>query len=314
MRKRPLGKTGLVVSELSLGTWGLSGDAYGKVEEADAEKVIRRAIDIGVDLVDTCDAYGAGKMEALLGRVLRDHPDVRVVTRAGTDRTIEPAKKRFDKEWLTLSAERSIKRLGRDAIDLFMLHSPSSHALARGEATSTLEDLKKAGKIRHWGASVEDIDAARAAIDKGAEVLSMPYNLFHQIDVHRISGDVMVTRVGLMVHSVLAYGLLAGTWTKERQFEPGDHRNERWTRLELEKRVSQLDAIRHLVKGDVPSLRGAAVRFALSNHIVGTVVLGPRTEEQLEQLVRETGGGPRYLPDDDLASLHRTLQRVGIPS
>jgi aryl-alcohol dehydrogenase-like predicted oxidoreductase len=301
-----------VVSELALGTWGLSGDGYGAVEENDAEKVIARALEIGIDLVDTADAYGAGKMEALLGRVLRDRPDVRVVTRAGVDRTIEPARKRFDKEWLAASVDRSRKRLGRDVLDVFLLHHPSRDALIRKEATDALRELKQSGKVLHWGVSANDAEVARTAIDQGAEVLSMAYNLFHQLDVHRISGDIMVARVGLIAHSVLAYGLLAGTWDKERAFPSGDHRNDRWTRVEFEKRVDQLGAVRHLVRGSVPTLRGAAVRFALANHVVSAVALGPRTVEQLEQLIRETGGGPVYLPDDDLASLHRSLQRVGI--
>jgi aryl-alcohol dehydrogenase-like predicted oxidoreductase len=303
-----------VVSELALGTWGLSGDAYGSVDEADAEKVLRRAVEIGVDLVDTSDSYGAGKMEALLGRALAHKKDVHLVGKVGTDRTIEPARKRFDRAWIIESCERTLKRTRREAVDVYLLHNPSPDSLAVGEATSAMEELKKQGKVRHWGVAAGDVDVARAAIDKGAEVLSMAYNLFHQLDVHRIAGDVMVSRVGVLAHSVLGYGLLAGTWTRDREFPTGDHRADRWTRLELEKRVGQLDAVRHLVRGDVLTLRGAAVRFALANHIVSAAVLGPRTVEQLEQLVRETGGGPRYLPDDDLASLHRSLQRVGIPS
>jgi aryl-alcohol dehydrogenase-like predicted oxidoreductase len=314
VRKRPLGKTGLVVSELALGTWGLSGDGYGKVEEADAERVVRRALELGFDLIETSDAYGAGRMEALLGRVLAGRSDVRVIGKVGTDRTMEPARKRFDREWIVGSAERSLKRLKREALDVYLLHGPSPDAVAVGEATSAMEELKKAGKILHWGVAAGDLDVARIAIDKNAEVLSMPYNLFHQVDVHRISGDVMVSRVGLLAHSVLSYGLFSGTWTKDREFSQGDHRMDRWTRLELERRVGQLDAVRHLVRGEVLTLRGAAVRFALANHVVSAALLGPRTVEQLDQLVRETGGGPRYLPDEDLASLHRTLQRAGIPT
>ena len=82
--------------------------------------------------------------------------------------------------------------------------------------------------------------------------------------------------------------------------------------VELERRVEQLDALRFLVKGDVLTLRGAAVRFALSNHLISSCVLGPRTVEQLEQLIRETGAGPRYLPDADLAALPRALSTVGV--
>src|SRR5688572_8711183 len=111
MRKRPLGKTGLVVSELAIGTWGLSGDAYGKVEEADAEIVLRRAIDMGFSVIDTADAYGAGRMERLVGKVLKDHRDLVVVTKVGIDRTTDPARKCFEPKFLRDAVERSLKRL-----------------------------------------------------------------------------------------------------------------------------------------------------------------------------------------------------------
>src|SRR6476646_4150619 len=118
VRPRPLGQTGHVVCELALGTWGLYGAGYGPVEAAEAERVIARAVDIGVNLIDTADAYGAGKMEALLGRVLAAQKGVRVVTKGGTDRSTEPPRKRFAAPHLRAAVERSLKRLGREQIDL----------------------------------------------------------------------------------------------------------------------------------------------------------------------------------------------------
>jgi len=314
VRKRPLGKTGLVVSELAIGTWGLSGEPYGPVDEADAEKVLRRAVEMGFSLVDTADAYGAGRMEVLVGKVLRDHPDLVVATKVGVDRRTDPARKIFDPEYVRAAVERSCKRLGTDAIPLLLLHHPTPDALYAADAVTIAETLKKEGKVRHWGVACGDEDVARAAVDRGAEVIELAYNLLHPIDLHRLSGDIMVAGCGVLARSVLSYGLLAGMWTKERTFEDGDHRAERWTRMELEHRIDQLDAVRFLVKSEVHTLRGAAVRFVLANHLVSSAVLGPRTVEQLEQLVRETGGGPRYLPDDDLRQLPRALDRVGIHS
>lgn len=314
MRKRPLGKTGLVVSELAIGTWGLSGDAYGKVEESEARRVLERAVEMGISLIDTADAYGGGRMELVLRDFLRQHPDLVVVTKVGIDRTTDPARKCFEPEYLRAAIDRSCKRLGVDAIPILLLHHPTPETLHLGEATALLETLKKEGKVRHWGVAAGDEDVARVSIDKGAEVVELPYNLLHSIDLHRISGDVMVSGCGILARSVLAYGLLSGMWAKDRSFDEGDHRNERWTRMELEHRVGQLDAVRFLVKNDVHTLRGAAVRYVLANHLVSSAVLGPKTVEQLEQLVRETGGGPRYLPDDDLRQLPRALDRVGIQS
>lgn len=304
---------------MALGTWGLSRDGWGApsegMDEKETEAVIARALDIGVTLVDTADVYGGGKMEALLGRVLggtQAAKDVTIVTRGGVDRSSDPPTKRFTEPYLRSAVERSLKRLRRDALDVYLLHNPSPDALTVGEAAPAMEKLKAEGKVRHWGVSAGDIDVARAAVDKGAEVLSMTYNLLHQTDVNRIGGDVMVSRVGLLAHTPLAYGLLAGHWTKDTEFTQGDHRQERWTRLELERRVSDVSALRHLVRGDVETLRGAAIRFVLSSHLVSAVILGPKTEKQLTELVRETGGGPRYLPDDDLRELPQTLEKAGI--
>lgn len=300
------------MSELAIGTWGLSGEAYGKVEETEAEIVLRRAIDMGFTLIDTSDAYGAGRMERLCGKLAKEHPDLVVVTKGGIDRKTEPPRKCFSAEYLRGAVERSCKRLGKDAVQVYLLHNPTPETLHAGEAVETMEALKKEGKIEHWGVAAGDEDVARSAIDRGAEVIELAYNLTHPIDLHRISGDVMVSGCGILARSVLGHGLLAGMWAKDRTFAEGDHRNERWTRMELEHRIDQLDAVRFLVKGEVHTLRGAAVRFALANHLVSSAILGPRTKEQLEQLVRETGGGPRYLLDDDLRQLPRALDKVGI--
>lgn len=312
MRKRPLGRTGLVVSELGIGTWGLSGEPYGKVDEAEADRTLRRAVEMGFSVIDTADAYGAGKMERLVGKVLADHRDLVVVTKVGIDRSTDPARKTFEPAYLRAAVERSLKRLATDAIPVLLLHHPSPDALHVGDGIGELQALKKEGKIRHWGVAAGDDDVARTAIDKDAEVVELAYNIIQAIDLHRISGDVMVAGCGVLARSVLSYGLLAGTWAKDRSFDEGDHRNERWTKLELEHRVGQLDAIQFLVKGDVRTLRGAAVRYVLANHLVSSAILGPKSVEQLEQLVRETGGGPRYIPDDDLRQLPRALDRVGI--
>jgi aryl-alcohol dehydrogenase-like predicted oxidoreductase len=122
----------------------------------------------------------------------------------------------------------------------------------------------------------------------------------------------MVSRVGLLARSLLGHGLFAGMWSKEKEFPEGDVRRDRWTKLELARRIDQLNAIRYLVKGDVHTMRGAAVRFGLAEPNVSSAILGPHSVKQLDELVRETGSGPRYLPDHDLVELPRALDRVGI--
>jgi aryl-alcohol dehydrogenase-like predicted oxidoreductase len=313
VKKRPLGKTGLMVSELILGTWGLSGEAYGKVEPEDAEKTILRALDIGLSTIDTCDAYGAGRIEAMLGRILSKRSGVTVITRGGVDRKTEPPSQNFTPEYIEAAVTRSQKRLRRERIDVYLLHNPSADCLKRGEATDAARALVEKGRIAHWGVAAGHPDAAQAALEKGAEVIELAYNLLHSHDLHRIAGDVMVAGAGVLARSTLGYGLLAGQWAKDRDFPEGDHRRDRWTKAELAHRVGQVEAVRFLVKGDVRSMRAAAVRFALANHLVSAVVLGPRSVQQLEELVREVGSGPTYLVDSDLEALPRALSRVGIP-
>jgi aryl-alcohol dehydrogenase-like predicted oxidoreductase len=312
VRSRPLGKTGLQVSELALGTWGLSGDAYGKVELGEAEDVVRRALDMGVSLFDTADAYGGGAMEALLGRLLRGRKDVTVLTKGGTDRATSPSAKVFDAAYLRGAVQRSLKRLGRERIELYLLHNPTPETLAKGTATGALEAMKTEGLIAHWGVSAGDADVARTALRMKAEVVELAYNLFSATDLHRLGGELMVSGAGVLARSTLSYGLLAGLWPKDREFADGDHRAERWTKVELARRIGQLEAVRFLVKEDVLTMRGAAVRFVLANHLVASAVLGPHSVLQLEQLVREAGAGPTYIPDADLAALPRALARVGL--
>jgi aryl-alcohol dehydrogenase-like predicted oxidoreductase len=314
VKTRPLGKTPFRVSELALGTWGLSGDAYGTVDPSDAKRVLQRALDMGVSLVDTADVYGAGHMETLLGKVLADHPEVLVVTKGGTDRSTTPPRKRFEPSYLRQSVERSLRRLRRERIAIYLLPHPSAEALGRGEVPELLSTLRQEGKLACWGVSAGDSEVGRVALAAGAEVLSLAYNLFHGADLHRLAGEIMVSGAGVLAHSTLAFGLLAGLWTRERVFADGDHRRDRWTQADLASRIAQLDAVRSLVRGEVLTLRAAAVRFVLSNSLVSSALLGPRTVSQLEQLVREVGSGPVYLPDRELADLPRLLDRVGIAS
>ena len=177
-----------------------------------------------------------------------------------------------------------------------------------------LKELRQEGKIRSWGVSAGDTAVGRAALRSGAEVIEIAYNLVNPSELHRLAGDVMVTGAGVLARSTLAYGLLCGTWSKGREFAAGDHRANRWTREELAGRIDQLNALRFLVNRNVPTLTSAAVRFVLANSIVSSAVLGPRSVEQLENIVRDVGMGPVYLRDWELSQLPRFLEAVGIES
>jgi aryl-alcohol dehydrogenase-like predicted oxidoreductase len=297
---------------MALGTWGLSGDGYGPVEPPIQERVLRRALEMGFTLIDTADAYGAGSMERLVGIALADRDDVVVVTKGGTDRTTSPPRKRFDAPYLRDAVERSRRRLGRSCIDVYLLHNPSDAVFNDRQTVDTLLELKKEGKIAHWGVSTGDVGVVRIALRYGAEVIEIAYNLLHAANFHRVAGDLMVAGAGVLARSTLAHGLLAGHWSAHREFAEGDHRADRWTKPELERRVEQLAALRFLVHGDVMTLRAAAVRFVLANSLVSGAVLGPRSVRQLEELVREVGSGPLYMRDADLARLPQALEAAGV--
>lgn len=313
MRQRALGKTGLVVSALGLGTYGVSGDGYGSVDPHDARESIERALELGVTLFETADAYGAGAMEALFGELLASRPDTVVVTKGGIDRTTEPPRRRFDAEFLIAAIERSRQRIKRDAIDIYLLHNPSEDALTDKGALDTLLEQKQKGHIKHVGVATGRSAVAQLALEKGAEVISLPYNLLHVHEMNRIAGDLLMHRPGVLTHSPLAYGMLASTWREERAFPGEDHRSTRWSLEEVKQRVRLVDSLRFLVKGSVPTPRGAALRFALSNDLVSCVLMGPKSKKQLEELVRDTGDGPVYLPDSELREVFRTLDKLGVP-
>jgi aryl-alcohol dehydrogenase-like predicted oxidoreductase len=311
MRARPLGKTGLTVSELSLGTWGLSGDGYGPVAESEQDRVIERAVALGITLFETADVYGGGAMEKRLGERLAGTP-TRVATKLGTSRTSVPPRKQFSREYLKDAFEKSRERLRRDTVDIVLLHNPAATTVARGEATAVLAELAEKRAIHAWGVSAGSVEVARAAIAQGASVISLAHNALFSTDLTTLEDDVRKSGVGVLVHSILAHGLLCGYWSLHKEFPPGDHRAERWTPDELRRRVGQQGPLRSLVGGTIYTQRSAAIRYALANDTVSSAVLGPKSIVQLDQLVREAGKEPPYLTKEQLQSLEFRLGQLGV--
>lgn len=310
MRTRPLGKTGLDVSELALGTWGLSGDAYGPVVEREIDRVIDRAVTLGITLFDTADVYGRGDMERRLGERLPE--GAHIVTKIGTDLDASPARKRFDVSYLREAFSRSRDRLRRARVDVVLLHNPSMSALRGGVAIPYLKELKSAGDVTAWGVSAGSTEVASEAMRQGADVVELAYNVFNAQDLHALAEPIASGTTAVLARSVLAHGLLAGFWSPDREFYPGDHRAERWTCDELRRRIRQLDTLRPLVSGNLHTLRAVALRFVLSTPLVTSAVLGPRSTAQLDQLVRDAGTAPPYLRDTQLADLGERLKAAGL--
>ena len=312
MRQRTLGNTGLSVSELGLGTWGLSGDGYAPVADSEQDALIDRALALGITLFDTADSYGKGVMETKLGVRLKGQGAAVVVTKLGTDRTTSPPRKSFTPEYVRESFARSQERLQREVVDIVLLHNPAEHTLLRGEAAGVLQELKDKGSLRAWGVSVGSTSTARLAINQGAHVLELAHNAFHRHTLSELMLEISNHEVGILARSVLAHGLLCGQWPTNKEFAASDHRSERWTSDDLRRRISQLNALRPCVVGAVTSLRAAALRYVLSNERVSCAVLGPRSSLQLDQLLRDAGKEPPYLEPEALSALDMRLANVGV--
>lgn len=295
---------------MAVGTWGLSGDGYGPMVFAEVDRVLDRAIALGITLFDTADVYGAGAMEKKLAeRLPKD--DTYVVTKIGTDLEHAPPQKRFDPEYLRYALESSRDRLGREPLDIVLLHNPTERTFVEGDTVAFMQEAVDQGFVRAWGASIGSVAVGRAAIGAGAQVIELAYNAFMASDLHQLSPDVTRSGVGVLARSVLAHGLLTGHWSADREFDEGDHRANRWTRNELKLRVDQLDALRPTVRDDIPNLRSVALRFVLSNQLVSSAVLGARSVFQLEHLVKDAGAPP-YLKDTAMVELAARLASAGL--
>ncbi|HET9956437.1 MAG TPA: aldo/keto reductase [Polyangiaceae bacterium] len=312
MRKRPLGGTGLEVTELALGTWGLCGDAYGPVPEAEQDAVIERALSMGIRLFDTADTYAEGKMEERLGRRLPNDRSCVVVTKVGTRRDTTPSQKNFTPEFLERSIEASAARLGDGVVRCVLLHNPSPQAYQRNDVGALMSGFKQRGLLHHWGVASGNVEVGRAALECGAEILELAYNIFHARELHQLEPEIAERNVGVLARSVLAHGLLTGSWLPNKEFPSTDHRALRWNTDELRHRIQQLNPIRTLLSQNLPSLRAIALRFGLEHARVSSVVLGPRNGLQLDQLVREAGREPPYIEPERLADLRTRLAVIGI--
>jgi aryl-alcohol dehydrogenase-like predicted oxidoreductase len=309
MRTRHFGEDSFELTELCFGTWGISGEAYGPIPDQERDALLERALLLGIRAFETADSYANGAIEKRLGELLPK--DARIITKIGTRRDMTPARKDFSPGYVREAVERSQERLGRECIDCVMLHNPSPKALRLGKALEVLQDLKEKGVIATYGASLGNVDAVRAALEMKVPAVSVTYNVYHRNEIETLARD-LDRKIGVLVHSVLAHGLLSGTWPANKEFQPGDHRIDRWSRDALKRRLRQLVVMRPVLGDVTPTLRSVALRFALSHPLVSSVVLGARNSYQLDQLVREAGKGPTYLEPAVVEGLRERTWAAGI--
>ena len=293
MHYRKLGKTNFNVSEVSLGAWQIGG-AWGDVPDKDAERVLHAAIEAGINFIDTADVYGDGRSERFIAKVLSEtKTPVYVATKAG--RRLQPhTAEGYNRENLTAFVERSLQNLKRDRLDLVQLHCPPHEVYYRPEVFAVLDELKQAGKILHYGVSVEKVEEALKAIEfPGIATVQIIFNIFRQRPKDLFFPIAQQRDIGILVRLPLSSGLLSGKITRSTAFAADDHRNfnrngeqfdrgETFSGVDFESALEAVEEIRTLVPEGV-SMANFALRWILDHEAVSCVIPGARNEQQVVQ-------------------------------
>lgn len=312
MNRRVFGPTGRVVGEVGLGCWQLGGADWGDVSDEQAMVTLQAAVDRGVDFFDTADVYGLGRSEELIGKFLqRTSADVFVATKLG--RFPKPGwPANFTREAVRAHTEASLKRLGRETLDLTQFHCIPTEVMAQGDVFEWLRELRADGKIRHFGASVESMDEALLCLkQEGLASLQIIFNIFRQKPIHTLFDAAKAQNVALIVRVPLASGLLSGKMRKDTPFAPTDHRSynrdgqafnvgETFAGLPYELGVELADRL----KEDVPdgmTMAQFALRWILDYDAVSVVIPGAKDPAQVQANV-SASGLPPLAPE-----LHRKL-------
>ncbi|MFC7129094.1 aldo/keto reductase [Haloferax chudinovii] len=295
MDVRPLGTTGFDVSEIALGTWQLGG-SWGSVTDDEASDAIEAALDAGINFLDTADVYGDGDSERRIGDALAGRDDdVVVATKAG--RRLDPHEADgYNRENLERFVDRSRDNLGVDSLDLVQLHCPPRDVYYRPEVFDALSELHDAGKIDHYGVSVEKVEDGLKAIEyDGVETVQIIFNPLRQRPAELFFREAKRRNVGVIVRVPLASGLLTGSLSEDAEFGEDDHRNfnrhgeafdvgETFAGIPFEDGLAAADAIQEVVPEGV-SLAQFTLRWILSFDAVSTVIPGSKTPAHIRDNV-----------------------------
>ena len=225
MNNRTLGRTGWKVSEISFGAWAIGG-SWGEQSDEDSLATLHRALDLGINFIDTADVYGDGRSERLIARLRRERrEDFHVTTKAG--RRLSPhTADGYNAKNLSAFVERSLQNLATDCLDLVQLHCPPTEVYYRPEVFGAMDDLVKAGKIRHYGVSVEKVEEALKAIEyPNVQTIQIIFNMFRTRPAELFFTEARRRHVGILARVPLASGMLSGKLTAASRFAADDHRN-----------------------------------------------------------------------------------------
>jgi aryl-alcohol dehydrogenase-like predicted oxidoreductase len=292
MQYRVLGRTGFNVSTISVGCWAIGG-SWGKINDEESLAALHRALDLGVNFFDTADVYGDGHSEQLLARLRKERSEpFYVATKAG--RRLSPhVASGYNRENLTRFVERSLTNLRTDALDLVQLHCPPTDVYYQPETFGVLDDLVKAGKLRHYGVSVERVEEGLKALEyPNVKSIQVIFNIFRQRPAEHLLQECARRRVGILARVPLASGLLTGKLKRGQQFESDDHRTfnrhgeafdrgETFSGVDYDVALDAVDALRPLVPRGA-TLGQWALRWILMEQAVTCAIPGVRRAGQVE--------------------------------
>ncbi|HET9865020.1 MAG TPA: aldo/keto reductase [Steroidobacteraceae bacterium] len=288
---RPFGRTGWSVSEIGFGAWAIGG-SWGEVAESDARDALFAALEAGTTFIDTADVYGDGRSERIIREVLQEWRGPRPIVATKCGRRLAPhVAGGYTRANLEAFIDRSRRNLGVDTLDLVQLHCPPTEVYYRPEVFDALDELVAAGRIRHYGVSVEKVEEALKAIEyPGVVSVQIIYNLFRQRPQQLFFHEARARRVAVIARVPLASGLLTGKLNRESRFAPDDHRHfnrhgeafdvgETFSGVPYEAALEAVDALRALLPPDTP-MAAFALRWILMADAVSVVIPGAKNRSQ----------------------------------
>ena len=312
MNYRTLGRTGWKLSEIGLGAWAIGG-SWGTVSEEDALDALNTAIDNGINFIDTADAYGDGRSEQLIAKVLQGRSErVYVATKAG--RRLNPhVAEGYTRANLTAFIERSLKNLGVETLDLVQLHCPPTPVFYMPEVFGVLDDLAQAGKIRYYGVSVEKVEEGIKSLEyPNVQSVQIIFNMFRQRPADLFFKLAKERQVGILARVPLASGLLTGKMKRDTTFSPDDHRHfnrhgeafdvgETFAGVDFETGLAAVEQLRCLTPAGA-TLAQFALRWILMFDAVTAIIPGAKNRHQALDNVRADNLPP--VPDEVMARVN----------
>ncbi|HYE78324.1 MAG TPA: aldo/keto reductase [bacterium] len=300
MRYTELGSTGMVVSEIGFGAWGIGGNAhgnsYGSTDDATSIAAIRRALELGCNFVDTADVYGYGHSEEVIGRALQGMAEKPfVATKVGGNFYDGHTRLDFSPKYLAFAVDKSLERLGVERIDLYQLHNPDADQIRAGEIVGTLEGLRAQGKIAHIGVSVFTPEEAMACLaDDRIEAIQVVYNLLRREMEQQVFETAQLKGVGIIAREPLANSFLAGKRTPQDRFEPGDirHSMPAGYKAQLAGAAERIrEALQESSRPD-RTLAQVALQFVIRHPALAVAIPGIKTPTQAEENLAASDLGP----------------------